>query len=81
MLEVTTRREDLFTVRKQLEDSGYTISNAELQWIPGTEVKVDESTAMTNFKLMSLLEDNDDVGNVFNNMKMDEETLAVAEQM
>ncbi len=81
LLEVSTRREDLFTVRKHLEDHGYTIRNAELQWIPKTEVKLDESTALTNFKLMNALEDNDDVSNVFNNMKMDEETLAVAEQL
>ena len=81
MLEVTTRREDLFTVRSHLEQCGYTISNAELQYIPKTEVKLDESTALTNFKLMSYLEDNDDVSNVFNNIKLDEETMAVAEKL
>ncbi len=80
-LEVTTRREDLFAVHKQLEELGYIISNAELQWVPATEVKLDEATALTNFKLMSYLEDNDDVSNVFNNMKMDEETMAIAEQL
>jgi len=80
-LEVITRREDLFAVHKQLEELGYIISNAELQWVPATEVKLDEATALTNFKLMSYLEDNDDVSNVFNNMKMDEETMAIAEQL
>lgn len=80
-LEVITRREDLFSVRNHLEESGYTIKNAELQWIPQNEIKVDENTALTNFKLMSYLEDNDDVSNVFNNMKMDEETMAVADQL
>ncbi|MDG5767499.1 YebC/PmpR family DNA-binding transcriptional regulator [Balneolales bacterium ANBcel1] len=81
MLEVSTLREDLAAVRTHLEQAGYTINNADLQWIPKTEVKLDESTALTNFKLMSFLEDNDDVSNVFNNMKMDDETLAVAEQL
>lgn len=81
MLEVSTRREDLFTVRQHLEDNGYSIKNAELQWIPQTEVKVDESAALTNFKLMSFLEEYDDVSNIFNNMQMDEETMAVAEQL
>ncbi len=80
-LEVSTRREDLFALRKHLEESGYSIDNAELQWLPVTEVKVDEHTALTNFKLMSFLEENDDVTNVFNNMKLDEETIAVAEQL
>ncbi len=81
ILEVSTRREDLATVRDHLEKCGYTIKNAELQWIPKTEVKLDESTALTNFKLMNFLEENDDVSNVFNNIKMDDETLAVAEQL
>ena len=80
-LEVSTRREDLFAVHKQLEELGYTITNAELQWIPATELKVNDTAALTNFKLMSYLEDNDDVSNVFNNMKMDEETMAIAEQL
>lgn len=81
MLEVTTVREDLFTVRNRLEKNGYHIKSAELQWIPKTEVKVDQGAALTNFKLMNLLEENDDVSNVFSNMRMDDETLAVAEQM
>ncbi len=80
-LEVSTRREDLYSVRKHLEEKGYIISNAELQWIPRTEVKLDANTALTNFKLMSFLEDIDDVGSVFNNMKMDDETLSVADQL
>ncbi len=80
-LDVTTRREDLFAVHDRLEELGYNISNAELEWVAATDVKLDESTALTNFKLMSYLEDIDDVSNVFNNMKMDEETMAVAEQL
>ncbi len=80
-LEVTTRREDLFTVHKHLEELGYAITGAELEWVPATDVKLEDSSALTNFKLMSYLEDIDDVGNVFNNMKMDEETMAVAEQL
>ncbi|MFO8030407.1 MAG: YebC/PmpR family DNA-binding transcriptional regulator [Cyclonatronaceae bacterium] len=80
-LEVTTRREDLFAVHNTLEEQDYAIANAELQWIPSTGVKLDEANALTNFKLMSFLEDIDDVSNVFNNMTMDEDTMAVAEQL
>lgn len=79
--EITTSRESLFDVRSNLEDQGYEIESAELVRIPMTEVKVDPDTALSNFKLMDMLEDNDDVSNVFNNMKMDEETVAVAEQL
>lgn len=81
MIVVTTSREDLYNVRKELEKAGYKIKSAELQRIPMTYVKVDPDTALSNFKLMDKLEDNDDVSNVFNNMEMDEETIAVAENM
>jgi len=68
-------------VRTALEQAGYTVASAELQYIPGTMVKVDEETATANFRLMEKLEDNDDVANVFNNMEMDEIAIAAAEKM
>lgn len=81
MFVVKTVREDLFDVRNALEEEGFKIESANLERIPMTEIKVDEETALSNFKLMDLLEDNDDVSNIFNNMKMDWETMAVAENM
>ena len=81
MIVVSTNREDLYSVRTALEDAGYTIESAELQRIPSTYVKVDPDTALSNFKLMEKFEESDDVSDVFNNMEMDEETIAVAEKM
>lgn len=81
IFEVHTRREDLFAVRKALEVAGYTIGTAELLYIPGNRVAVDEETATGNFKLMDKLEENDDVANVFNNMELDDIALAAAEKM
>lgn len=78
---ITTARESMYQVKEKLEEQGYNIDSAELVRLPMTEVKVDESTAETNFKLMEMFEDNDDVSDVFTNMKMDEETLAIAENM
>lgn len=78
---VTTAREAMYEVRENLENMGYEIDSAELVRIPMTEVKVDKDVAESNFKLMEKFDDNDDVSNVFTNMKMDEETLAIAEQM
>jgi len=80
-IEVTTARSDLYAVRQALEAAGYKISSAELLRIPATTVLVDADAAMANFKLMEKLEDNDDVGNVFSNMDLNEETMAVAERM
>lgn len=78
---VTTGREEMFDVKGNLEESGYEVESSELIRIPMTEVKVGEGTARSNFRLMEKFEDNDDVSNVFTNMKMDEETLALAENI
>lgn len=78
---VITAREQMYKVKDKLEEAGYEVESAELIRIPQTEVKVDEDVAVSNFKLIEKFEDNDDVSNVFTNMKMDEETLAIAENM
>ncbi len=79
--KVITRREALYEVRDKLEQQEYKIQKAELIYIPLTEVSADESTAESNFKLMNAFEDNDDVSNVYTNMKMDEQALNIAEQI
>jgi YebC/PmpR family DNA-binding regulatory protein len=78
---ITTAREDLFAVRNGLEETGIEIESAELNRIPMTEVKVDPETARSNFKLMEMFDDADDVSNVYTNMRMDDETIAVAESI
>jgi len=78
---VYTTREELFNVRKALEDGGNKIESAELVREATTETKVDAETALSNLKMMDKFEDNDDVTNVFTNMLMDEETIQVAENM
>jgi len=80
-IEVTTARSDLYAVRQALEAAGYKISSAELLRIPATTVQVDAEAAIANFKLTEKLEDNDDVGNVFSNMELNEETMTIAERM
>jgi YebC/PmpR family DNA-binding regulatory protein len=79
--EIKTKREDFFQVRSHLESAGFQIDSAEFQYVPGTMTKVDEETALANFRLMEKLEENEDVANVFNNLEMDDETLSFAEKM
>lgn len=78
--EVITSREALFDVRKKLEEQDIEIESADLIRIPATEVKADPDTARKNLRLMEKFDDNDDVSNIFTNLKMDEETLALAEE-
>lgn len=81
MFVVFTAREELFDVRTNLEEAGYEIESATLIREAVTETKVDEDTAIQNLKLMEKFEDNDDVNNVFTNMLMDDETVALAENL
>ncbi|MEO1020937.1 MAG: YebC/PmpR family DNA-binding transcriptional regulator [Bacteroidota bacterium] len=78
---VETKREELFNVRSQLEETGHHIESAELVREAMTETKVDTDIALSNFKMMEKFEDNDDVTNVFTNMMMDDETMTVAEEL
>jgi YebC/PmpR family DNA-binding regulatory protein len=78
-VEIITGREDLFDVSEALEDLGIEVESANLIRIPATEVKAEHDTARTNLKMMDSFDENDDVSNIFTNMKMDDETLALAE--
>ncbi|MFU8811946.1 MAG: YebC/PmpR family DNA-binding transcriptional regulator [Balneolaceae bacterium] len=73
--EVITARETLFEVKNRLADGGLEVESAELVRIPSTEVPADGDTAKTNLKMMDMFDENDDVSNVFTNMKLDDETL------
>jgi YebC/PmpR family DNA-binding regulatory protein len=75
--EIFTKRENLIVVRKNLEDSGIEIESAELVRVPSTEVSADPDTARTNLRMMDKFDENDDVSNIFTNLKLDDETLAL----
>jgi len=76
ILEIFTAPKDLFAVKSALEKAGAEISVAEIRRNPTTEVKItDEKTAAQIFKLLSALEENDDVSNVFSNADISAELL------
>lgn len=79
-IEVFTTREDLISVSKNLEENGISVESAELIRIPMTEVSADAETAKLNLKMMDKFDENDDVSNVFTNLKLDDETLALLEE-
>jgi YebC/PmpR family DNA-binding regulatory protein len=57
------------TMQKALEDKGIEIKNAELQRIPATLVELTEEQEQDFQKLMDRLEDDDDITNIWHNMK------------
>jgi YebC/PmpR family DNA-binding regulatory protein len=77
---VTTDPSSLNTVRDSLVAAGLTPESAELGMIPQNTVQVSGKDAEKLLKLMSVLDDNDDVSKVFSNFDIDAETLAAASE-
>lgn len=65
--EVITSIENFETVRKTLEDKKYKIESASLQQLAKNMVELDEKAAGDIMKFLEVLEDHDDVQNVFSN--------------
>jgi YebC/PmpR family DNA-binding regulatory protein len=66
---VYTAFADFVKMQKALEGKGLNVISAELQRIPGAETELTESQEESVLKLIAALEEDDDVQNVFHNMK------------
>lgn len=65
--EITTTAEDFNKVKEGLEKENYEFAMAEVTYIPQTTVELNEEDAKNMEKLIDMLEDNDDVQDVFHN--------------
>ncbi len=74
VFEILTAPNDFSTVRENLEKQGYSFLSAEVQKIPQNTVAVtDPDTILKIQKMLDLLEENDDVQNVYHNADLPEE--------
>ena len=74
VFEVTTAPNDFSAVREALEKQGITFLSAEVQMVPqNTVVPADEDTLAKILKMLDMLEENDDVQNVWHNAELPEE--------
>ncbi len=71
LFEIWTKPTMLSAVRESLEKAGYTLHSAELDRVPKTTVKPDPSHLESIETLLAMLEDNDDVQNVYHNAEAD----------
>lgn len=60
---------DFGNMQKALEEKNLHPLSAEVEWIPGTTVELDEEKAQEVLKLIDKLEQDDDVQKVFHNLK------------
>lgn len=70
--EITALPEDLETVKQALEQAGVKMAVAEVTMVPQTTVKLEGKEAEQMLRLMELLEDHDDVQNVYANFEIDD---------
>ena len=72
--EIYTAPSDFHNVREALEGQGMTFLSAEVQKLPQNTVTIpDEDTLQKVQKLLEMLEENDDVQNVYHNAELPEE--------
>ena len=68
VFEIITAPNDLGTVRDALEEKGYTFISAEVAYIPQTTSTIDDEDAKKQMlRLIDMLEDNDDVQEIWHN--------------
>mgnify|MGYP000014839685 FL=1 len=63
-------------MRDAIEAAGFKIDNAEVTMIPSTTVDLDLETAPKLLRLIDMLEDCDDVQNVYHNGEISDEVAA-----
>jgi transcriptional/translational regulatory protein YebC/TACO1 len=65
--EVISSMENFEKVRKAIEDKGYKIESAALQYLAKDLVAIEGSAQESVLKFLEAVEDNDDVQNVYSN--------------
>lgn len=76
---VYTDPTDLHAVSSHLKEMNIAVDDANLVLVPQNEVALDEKTAVQVLKLISALEELDDVTQVFSNLEMSDEVMSAFE--
>ena len=77
--EFQTAMADFNAVREAFEAAGLEMISAELNQVPQTTMEVDLETARKLLRFIELLEDNDDVQNVYSDADISDEIMAQLE--
>ncbi len=75
--EVISEPGDLVAVRTALQGAGIEYESAESSFVPSVTVALDEDGARKVFKLIDVLDDCDDVQNVYANFDVSDDVLAL----
>jgi transcriptional/translational regulatory protein YebC/TACO1 len=75
-IDVMTTPEDFNSVKQAMIDAGFEPEVAEVTMKPSTTVDMDLQSAEKIMRLVDMLEDLDDVQNVYSNAEFSEEVMA-----
>jgi YebC/PmpR family DNA-binding regulatory protein len=75
--EVISEASDLVTVRSALQSCGIDYDSADAQFVPSSQIPLDEDGARKIFRLIDALEDSDDVQNVYANFDVPDDVMAL----
>ncbi|MDD3473553.1 MAG: YebC/PmpR family DNA-binding transcriptional regulator [Syntrophaceae bacterium] len=75
MFEITTDPAEFEAVRKAVEDKGWKIDEASITMVPQNSVKLEGKKAEQMLKMMDVLDDHDDLQNVYANFDISDEEM------
>ena len=67
--EIHCEKSEIYNVKKKLEIKIDSFISTEIEWVPLNNVEVKEDQVETTTQFLENLEDNDDVQNVYTNLK------------
>ena len=73
--EVISEPSDLVAVRTALQDAGIDYESADIAFVPGSEIDLDEDQARKVLKMIDALEDSDDVQDVYANFNVSDDIM------
>ena len=73
--EVISEPHDLVAVRTALQDAGIDYESADAVFLPSSEIDLDEDQARKVLKLVDVLEDSDDVQDVYANFNVSDDIM------
>jgi YebC/PmpR family DNA-binding regulatory protein len=73
--EVVCEATDLVAVRTALQSAGIEYDSADVSFLPSVSVPLDEDTARKVFRMIEMLEDSDDVQDVWANYEVSDEVM------
>ena len=78
--EVVTAPDAFVDVKEALERAGLVAEHAEVSLVPSTKAEIGADIVAKFFKLIDMLEDFDDVQNVYHNADIADDVLALVDQ-